>query len=220
MKFVCALLLSIALLSVAPELGADTLVLKNGDRLTGTISESDGKQVTLKTDYAGEIKVQWAAVTDMTSEKALYVVTPEKKTVNGNVTVEGTDMIVHTASEGAVRMPLTSVTVVRSGDEQQAYEKSLHPGLLEDWKGGVNVGFALARGNSDTTNLSTGFTADRKTTFGRNQAVCFVDLFDQRRDEQRELRRRHRQRNPGRRAIRPQHYEEAVWIRERGFYSR
>ena len=39
----------------------------------------------------------------------------------------------------------------------------MHPGLLEDWKGGVNVGFALARGNSDTTNLSTGFTADRKT---------------------------------------------------------
>jgi len=163
MKFGCALLLSIALLSFAPESGADTLVLKNGDRLTGTISDSDGKQVTLKTDYAGDIKVQWAAVTDMTSEKALYVVTPDKKMVNGNVTVQGTDMIVHTASEGAVRVPLASVTVVRSGDEQQAYEKSLHPGLLDEWKGGVNVGFALARGNSDTTNLSTGFAADRKT---------------------------------------------------------
>ena len=35
--------------------------------------------------------------------------------------------------------------------------------MLEDWKGGINIGFALARGNSDTTNLSTGFTADRKT---------------------------------------------------------
>ena len=32
-----------------------------------------------------------------------------------------------------------------------------------NWQGGVNVGFALARGNSDTTNLNTGFTADRKT---------------------------------------------------------
>jgi len=26
-----------------------------------------------------DIKVQWAAVTDMTSEKALYVVTPDKR---------------------------------------------------------------------------------------------------------------------------------------------
>src|SRR6202041_4000508 len=32
------------------------------------------------------------------------------------------------------------------------------------WKGGINLGFALARGNSETTNLTTGFTADRKTT--------------------------------------------------------
>jgi putative salt-induced outer membrane protein YdiY len=163
MKAVCAILLSIGFVSLAPGVCADTLALKNGDHLTGTISDSDGKQITLKTDYAGEIKVQWTAVKALTSEKPLYVVTPEKKTVNGNVTVEGTDMIVHTSAEGEVRVPLTSVTVVRSGDEEQAYEKSLHPGLLDDWKGGVNFGFALSRGNSDTTNLNTGFTADRKT---------------------------------------------------------
>ncbi len=163
MKVVCALLLSIGFLSLAPGNRADSLVLKNGDHLTGTISDSDGKQVTLKTDYAGEIKVQWSAVKDLTSEKPLYVVTPEKKTVNGNVTVDGANMIVHTATEGEVKVPLAAVTIVRSADEQQAYDKSLHPGLLDDWKGGVNVGFALARGNSDTTNLNTGFTADRKT---------------------------------------------------------
>jgi hypothetical protein len=166
MKVVCALLLAIALLSFAPDSGADTLVLKNGDRLTGTISDSDGKQVTLKTDYAGEIKVQWAAVKDMTSEKPLYVVTPDKKTVNGNVTVEGTDMIVHTASEGAVRVPLTSVTVVRSGDEEQAYEKSLHPELLDDWKGGVNVGFALARGNVRSKLKCPVFVTSEMSGFG------------------------------------------------------
>jgi putative salt-induced outer membrane protein YdiY len=163
MKAVCALIISVSFLYLAPQSAADTLSLKNGDRLTGTISDSDGKQITLKTEYAGEIKVQWTAVKDLTSAKPLYVVTPEKKTVNGDVTVEGSDMIVHTAAEGEVRVPLAAVTAVRSGDAERAYEKSLHPGLVEDWKGGVNVGFALARGNSDTTNLNTGFTADRKT---------------------------------------------------------
>ena len=46
--------------------------------------------------------------------------------------------------------------------KQAAYEKSLHPGLLEGWQGGANVGFGLTRGNSQTKNLALAFTADRK----------------------------------------------------------
>jgi putative salt-induced outer membrane protein YdiY len=61
-------------------------------------------------------------------------------------------------------VPFANATTIRSEEAQAAYEKSQHPGLLEGWKGGANVGFALARGNSETTNLTTGFTADRKTT--------------------------------------------------------
>jgi putative salt-induced outer membrane protein YdiY len=60
-------------------------------------------------------------------------------------------------------VPLTENAIVRSPDAEQAYEKSLHPRLIDNWNGGINIGFALARGNSDTTNLNTGFTADRKT---------------------------------------------------------
>jgi hypothetical protein len=163
MKVVWNLVLAVNFLILASPAGADTLILKNGDRLSGTITASDGKQVSLKTDYAGEIKVQWSALKELTSEKALYVVTPDKKTVNGNVTVEGTDMVVHTANAGEVRVPMTENTIVRSADAEQSYERSLHPRLIDNWDGGINVGFALARGNSDTTNLNTGLTADRKT---------------------------------------------------------
>ncbi len=164
MKVLCTVLLTTVLFSLeAATCGADTLVLKNGDRLTGTVTDSDGKQLTLKTDYAGDIKVQWSAMKDLTSENPLYVVTTDKKTVNGSLTLEGSNLVVHTATAGEVRVPLTQLTIVRSADEQRAYEQSLHPSLIDDWKGGVNIGFALARGNSDTTNLNTGFTADRKT---------------------------------------------------------
>jgi len=162
MRAVCIAVITFALL-LGAECSADTLSLKNGDHLTGTVTNSDGKQVTLKTDYAGEIKVDWSAVKDLMSDKPLYVETADKKTVNGNVGMEGSDLVVHTAASGDVHVPLTALTVVRSADEQQSYEKSLHPGILDDWKGGINIGFALARGNSDTTNLNTGFTGDRKT---------------------------------------------------------
>ena len=162
-KYTCALVMAICILILSPAANGDTVVLKNGDRLTGVIEGSDAKQIALKTEYAGEIQVQWSFVKDLSSEKPLYVETPEKGTVSGKVTFEGEDLVVHSASAGEVRVPLARVTVVRSVEDQQAYEKSLHPGLLESWTGGVNVGFAIARGNSDTTNLTTGFTANRKT---------------------------------------------------------
>lgn len=142
---------------------ADSVTLRNGDHLSGTIVTSDGKDLTLKTDYAGEIKINWSAVKEVSSEKPLYVVTADNKTVNGVITTDGTNLIVHTAASGEVQVPFAKITVVRTADLQAAYEKSLHPSLAQGWKGGVNVGLAIARGNSDTTSLSTGFTADRKT---------------------------------------------------------
>jgi putative salt-induced outer membrane protein len=154
MKFRQFVAIFVAALSIASVASADTVALKNGDHLTGTVEVSDGKDVTLKTDYAGEIKIQWSSVLELKTDKPIYVVTPDKKTVSGTVT---------TANNGSVQVPLAQVSVVRSADLETAYEKSLHPGLLEAWKGGVNLGFAVARGNSETTNLTTGFTADRKT---------------------------------------------------------
>lgn len=153
----------LGMLAMASAAAADTVVLKNGDHLTGTVEVSDGKDVTLKTDFAGEIKIKWTSIAQVSSEKALYVMTPDKKTVSGTVTTEGEDLVVHTATAGPVQVPMEKVTVVRSADAETAYEKSLHPNLIEGWKGGVSLGFALARGNSATTNLTTGFTADRKT---------------------------------------------------------
>jgi putative salt-induced outer membrane protein YdiY len=142
---------------------ADTVALKNGDRLTGTVEVSDGKDVTLKTDFAGEIKIQWSAVQELKTDKPIYVVTPDMKTVSGTVTTDGSNLIVHTANNGTVPVALAQVTVIRSSDVETAYEKSLHPSLLEAWKGGASLGFGIARGNSETTNLTTGFNADRKT---------------------------------------------------------
>src|ERR1700678_2347209 len=151
-------------LAIACATFADTVVLKNGDHLTGIVETSDGKNVTLKTDYAGEIQIQWSAIAQIKTDKPIYVVMPDKSTVSGILMTDGTNIIVQPASGAPVQLAVAQVTVVRGMDQQTAYEKSLHPGILENWKGGINLGFALARGNSETTNLTTGFTADRKTT--------------------------------------------------------
>ena len=85
-QFVAIFATAMSLASVA---GADTVMLKNGDRLTGTVEVSDGKDVTLKTDFAGEIKIQWSAVQELKTDKPIYVVTPDKKTVSGTVSTDG-----------------------------------------------------------------------------------------------------------------------------------
>ncbi len=44
---------------------ADQVVLSNGDRLTGAIVKSDAKNLVLKTEFAGEVTIQWDAVRDV-----------------------------------------------------------------------------------------------------------------------------------------------------------
>ena len=41
---------------------ADTVWMKNGDRLTGTIRVFDGGKLVLETDYGGTIPLDWKKV--------------------------------------------------------------------------------------------------------------------------------------------------------------
>jgi len=142
---------------------ADQVVLKNGDRLTGTITKSDGKTLVIKTEFAGDVTVQWPAVQEMNSAQPLHVVQQNGQTVVGAVSTTDGNLAVTTTTSGTVNVPKANVTALRSDAEQAAYEKTLHPGLLQSWTVGANVGFALTRGNSETKNLALAFTADRKT---------------------------------------------------------
>ncbi|MGH9498150.1 MAG: DUF481 domain-containing protein [Terriglobales bacterium] len=142
---------------------ADQVVLSNGDRLTGTITKSDGKTLVIKTDLAGEVTVPWTAVQSFTSAAPLHVATAGK-TVVGAVTTSDGSLAVKTAQSGTVDVPKADVTALRNDAEQAAYEKSLHPTLFEGWLVGANVGFALTGGNSETKSLAIAFTGDRKTS--------------------------------------------------------
>jgi outer membrane lipoprotein SlyB len=60
---------------------ADQVALKNGDRLTGSISKADGKELVIKTDYAGDVTVKFDAIQGITSAGDLHVVLSDGKTV-------------------------------------------------------------------------------------------------------------------------------------------
>jgi putative salt-induced outer membrane protein len=160
-KVLLSAVLSVFTFSAA--LFGDQVVLKNGDRLTGTITKSDDKTLLIKTEFAGNVEVQWPAIQEINSTQPLYIALSNGKTVVGPVTTTNGDFVVATPTNGTVNVPKSDVTALRGDAEQSAYDKSLHPRLSQGWVGGTNVGFALTSGNSDTRSLAVAFTADRKT---------------------------------------------------------
>jgi len=160
---------------------ADQIVLKNGDRLSGAVTKSDAKSVSIKTDYAGEVTIIWSAVQEMTATKSLHVGLKSGQTVVGPLAVKEGKLEVTTKDFGTVETPADSIVVIRDDAAQLAYEKSLHPGFAEGWAGGLNLGFALTRGNSATKNLNIAFNAARtglhdKLTLYTNSIYATNDL--------------------------------------------
>jgi putative salt-induced outer membrane protein YdiY len=142
---------------------ADQVTLKNGDRLTGTVVKSDGKTLTLHTDAAGDVTLKFDAIQDIKTETELHVGLKGGKTAVGPVSTREGKLEVATKTSGTVEVAREDLTVIRNDAEQQAYDKSLHPGLMHGWNGGINVGFSVARGNSETENLALAFNAIHPT---------------------------------------------------------
>ncbi len=130
-KFLGGLLL---LLLAIPAV-ADQIVLKNGDRLTGSITKSDGKVLVIKTDYAGDVTVKFDAIQSITSAGDLNV-SLGGKTVVGPVTTNGDDVVVATKTAGPVEAPKASVTMLRSPARRQLMRRVCTRG---SWKAGTVV---------------------------------------------------------------------------------
>lgn len=158
------LYLSIALLTMlAPGALADEVVLKNGDRLTGEVIRFDGKSLILKSEFAGEVTIQWAGVQQITSDQSLHVQSKSGQAAVGTITTSDGKLNIATKTGGMVAVPREDVALIRNDTEQSTYEQSLNPGFRENWDAGATVSFALTRGNSQSKNLALAFNADRKT---------------------------------------------------------
>ena len=160
-KFQCLTLL--VLLAISAASFADQVTLKNGDRLTGTVVKSDGKTLVLHTDAAGDVTLQFDAIQAIKTDEEVHVTLKDGKTVVGPVTTTDSKLEVATKTAGTVEAAKDDVTLIRNDAEQLAYDKSLHPGLMHGWNGGANVGFSVARGNSQTENLALAFNAVHPT---------------------------------------------------------
>jgi len=155
--FTCGLL---AILIPCSAFG-DQILLKNGDRITGAIVRKDGNKLVIKTDLLGEVTAPWDKVESVTSEKALYVVTKEGKTISGPVsTVNGS---VEVGATPKSTFAPADITAIRNDAEQKAFDRLQHPAWTQLWAGTGTLGFAGTSGNAETLTFTMGATAQRVT---------------------------------------------------------
>ncbi len=157
-------LLLVALLFVcATPIFADQVTLKNGDRLTGTIVKFDQDKLLLKSEFAGDVTLQWTAVTAIVSAEPLHVSLKNGQTVVGVITTTDEKFEV-AASAGPIVASKADVTAVRNNAEQEIYLRTLHPRFVDLWSGLFDSGLSLTSGNSDSTSFTLAGKAARVTS--------------------------------------------------------
>lgn len=118
---------------------ADEIKLKNGDRLTGTIIKSDGKNLTLKSEFLGAVNITWDAVEQITSAEPLHLNLNDGQTLVGVITTSAEKYEIATKDAGTVSIAKASIKTIRNQEEQTAYlaeiDRLRNPGLLDLWAG-------------------------------------------------------------------------------------
>ena len=143
---------------------ADQVTLANGDHLTGKVLKLESGKLALESAYAGTIMLKWEAVKQLVMDTPVYIQTGKDREVKAaSVNRSDSELIIADTAGAEVRVQAGDVTVIRSEAERAAYDASLHPGFMSGWAGGANFGFALANGNSKTSNLALGLDLARQT---------------------------------------------------------
>jgi hypothetical protein len=141
---------------------ADQIVMKNGDRVTGSIIKKDGKNLTIKTDQFGVVTTSWDQVESVQADKPVNVVLQDGRTVQGTIaTTKGKVEV--TTKDTKLSLAPADINIIRNDDEQKAYERLLKPNWGQLWTGAGTLGFAGTAGNAETTTFTTGITAARVT---------------------------------------------------------
>jgi putative salt-induced outer membrane protein YdiY len=147
---------------------ADEVTLKNGDRLTGTIVKSDAKVLVIKSDFAGDVSIQWDAVTSIQSTQPLYLGLKDGQTIVGTVAASDGKLVVATKNAGTVTTSKDSVVAVRNESEQTAFNAEIdrlhNPHLTDFWSGFLDTGLSVTRGNSEVLTFNLSGQAVRKTS--------------------------------------------------------
>jgi len=130
--------LSIALLLLSNVASASVIVLKNGDRITGTVSKIWDDEVFIEPEYADKFSVDQDAIAYIEDDRPMEIETPEGEDLVGSLAgtdADGNQLVI--VDGETMAMPLMDLEEM---DEPEKYE---------DWEILSDVNTQFDRGNTD-----------------------------------------------------------------------
>lgn len=145
-------LLCLVVMCLAAPVFADTVWLKNGDRLSGKIKVFDGGKLLIQTEYAGAVPIDWKQVKTLESDQELLV---KQDAWTGEKAKS-----LQAAEDGSVTLVNGEApkTVALASIQQLIKPKPLVEDMV--WKGNVDVAMDYKRADKDTDD----YDFDFKTT--------------------------------------------------------
>jgi putative salt-induced outer membrane protein YdiY len=125
----------------------DTIIMKNGDRLTGEVKRLEMGVLYVQTDYfSGSVGVDWLQVEKVDSKATFQIVLSSGKRITGSISkvaaekAPGKDLIV--SAEG-VEVPMPGTDVVQIESQKQTFWRQL--------KGSIDLGYNYTSGNGQSS---------------------------------------------------------------------
>ena len=155
-------LLCIAIISTSVPVLADTVWLKNGDRLTGTIRVFDGGKLLLQTEYAGAIPLDWKQIKTLESDQKLLV---KQDKYPGEIAKS-----LQPAEDGKVTLANGEApkTVELASIQQIMKPKPVITDLV--WKGSVDAALDFQRAEKNTDDYNIAFKTSARHGDWRHNA--------------------------------------------------
>ena len=132
----------------------DTLVLANGDSLSGHFVRASGSSVTFKSEVLGDLTVDWAKVKELHTSATVAVV-PKGVRIHkrGDVsavaqgTLTTTDKTIHLTPPKSI--PIADAAVII---DQAGFQKAVNgsPNFLRDWTGAITAGASVVEATQNS----------------------------------------------------------------------
>ena len=135
------------ILAVGTTCRADLVKLKNADRLSGQIEKLEQSTLSLKTSYAGVVKIDWKMIERISTEQPVEVELASGLRIRGRIeeSVEGLRIVSADKAVIVARLAIIGMKPVKEASRETFWDRT---------EGTIDLGYSIARGNSNISQSS------------------------------------------------------------------
>jgi hypothetical protein len=151
---------------------ADTVVLSNGDILTGTVTQLSKGRLTINTEYGKGISIDWKRVAAMETEALLFIELKDGEKIRANIMVDRE--VWRLEDEAGAVHPITKDDIQRFSRKKPKY-----------WTLEFDLAYQLTSGNTKSDDFRIAFDVRKKRpkyelisagSYARVDGTCYLSM--------------------------------------------